>query len=154
MFDRNNPADLAALKSEQATDPISMGYAAVDGQTRNTLELFNDGALNVGLETTGEDFTSDLALKVIDPDEVTVGAKFSEGQANWLNYLMAAASSVSDFSGFEVKFRELFAAYTPSSVTLTALDARTRRLSRAEVLLGEGTFISREDWKAVLEYTA
>ena len=147
MFNANDPADLAALKSEQATDPIGMGYAAVSG-TRDTLNLFNLSENNVGLESTGEPFTPDLALDVIEPVEVTVGAKFTEGQANWLNYLMAAADSVLDFAAFEAKFRALFSSYTPSSVTLTALDARTRRLSRAEVLFGEDTVISKSDWFA------
>ncbi len=147
-FDNTSPADLLALKTEEADDPTTMRYAAVDGQTRKTLELFNDGDKNVGGETIGEDFTSDIVLDVIDPDEVTVGAKFSEGQANWLNYLMAAAGSVRNFSAFEAKFRLLFADYTPSSTTLDALNLKTRALSRAEVLFGEGTTISKADWIA------
>jgi len=151
-FDNTDPIQLQALQDEQALDPIGMGYAAVDGQTNKTLDLFNNSAKNVGGETTGEDFTPDLALDVIDPDEVTVGAKFSDGQANWLNYLMSAANSVADFKAFEAKFRALFADYTPSSNTLDALDAKTRAISRAEVLFGVDTVITKADWFAARDY--
>lgn len=146
-FDVANPVDLALLKSEVLNDPIGMGYDANAG-TPPLLSLLNSPSSNVGGETTGEDFTPDLALEVIDPDEVTVGAKFSEGQATWLGYLMSAADSMARFSSFEPKFRALFSSYTPSSNTLDALNARVQLLSRVEVLFGIDTVISKADWLA------
>lgn len=146
-FDRTDPTDLAALKSEVNADPIGMGYDT-NGGTPPLLSQLNTPSSNVGGETTGEDFTPDLALEVIDPDEVTVGPKFTEGQSTWLGYLMSAADSVSLFSSFEPKFRALFAGYTPSSNTLDALNARVQLLSRAEVLFGIDTVISKADWLA------
>lgn len=155
-FDRNDSVDLIALRDEESLDPINMGYTVVSGQTKKTLDLFNLPASNV-LDTAdqyiGEVFTSEVALDVIDPDEITVGAKFSEGQARWLDYLFSAASSFgSKFENFETKFRDLFTDYTPTSVTIDALDARNRKLSRVEFLFGANTVISRDDWFAARDY--
>lgn len=155
-FDRTNPTDLIALRDEVANDPISMGYAAVSGQTKKTLDLLNLSENNVGTDPAdfiGEIFTSEVALDVIDPDEATVGAKFSEGQARWLDYLFSAADSLgANFKLFETKFRALFADYAPTSTTLDSLDARTRKLSRIERLFGVGTVITRDDWFAARDY--
>ena len=147
-FDQNNPADLAALKSEQSVDPIGMGYAAVDGQTNKTLALFNDPDLNVGGETTGEAFTPSLILDVIFPDDLTVGNKFSSGQDSWLKLLLEASETLfDDMSQWEAKFRSLFD-INPTPQTLLNLDSRLRVLSRAEVLFGEDTSITKSDWYA------
>lgn len=155
-FDLNNPADLIVLRDEEALDPIGMDYALVSGQTNKTLDLFNDPENNVGEDLDdyiSEIFTSEVALDVIDATELTVGAKFSEGQSAWLGYLFAAADSLGEkFALFEPKFRALFSAYTPSSNTLDALDARNRKISRAERLFGVGTFITRDDWLAARDY--
>ena len=40
-FDRNDPADLAALKSEVNTDPLALGYNASSGDTGLVLETIN-----------------------------------------------------------------------------------------------------------------
>lgn len=155
-FDRTNPVDLLALKNEESLDPIGMGYVAVSGQTKKTLDLFNLAENNVGTtpeDFIGEVFTSEVAMDVIDPTEITVGPKFSEGQARWLEYLFSAADSLgTNFSKFEAKFRDLFAGYAPTSTTLTNLDARNRKLSRVERLFDIGTVISREDWFAARDY--
>ena len=155
-FDRTNSDDLLALKNEEYLDPAGLGYAAVAGQTKRTLDLFNLAENNVGIDPEdfiGEIFTSEVAIGVIDPSEITVGAKFSEGQARWLEYLFSAADSLGDnFAKFETKFRDLFAGYTPTSSTITDLNARNRKLSRAERLFGVGTVISREGWFAARDY--
>ena len=155
-FDRTNTADLIALRDEEALDPISMGYAAVAGQTKKTLDLFNlveNNVIDTADQYIGEVFTPEVALDVVDPDEITVGAKFSEGQARWLDYLFSSAASlVGSFESFETKFRALFADYSPSSVTIDALDARNRKLSRVEFLFGANTVISRDDWFAARDY--
>ena len=41
MFDRNDSADLAALKSEVNTDPLGLGYNPGSGDVRNILDLIN-----------------------------------------------------------------------------------------------------------------
>ena len=144
-FDNTDPVQVAELKSEVETDPIGMGYNPTGG-TPPLLGLLNEPESNVGGETIGADFTSDLVMQVIDPDELTVANKFPEGNARWLDYLMSAASSISNFADFEVKFRALFANYTPSSNTIDALDAELQLISRAEVLWGVDTVITKADW--------
>ncbi len=62
MFDAANPADLAALKSEVNTDPISMGYAAVINQTQPLLKLLNEPENNVGSETIGVPYQASSRL--------------------------------------------------------------------------------------------
>ena len=145
-FDATDPADLAALKSEQATDPISMGYAAVDGQTNKTLALFNNPDLNVGGETTGDTFTPRLILDVVEPSDLTPSGQFSQGDLEWIKMVLEASSGMDDdLSDNEAKFRARFAA---NDQTITNLDARTHGISRAEVLFGDGTVISKTDWFA------
>lgn len=153
-FDRNDPVQVQALSDEESLDPVGMGYAAVAGITNKTLDLFNlveNNVVDTEDQFIGEVFTSEVALDVIDPNELTIGAKFSEGQSSWLGYLFSAADSLGDkFADFEVEFRVLFAGYTPSSNTLDALDSRNRKLSRVEFLFGETTNITRDDWAAVI----
>ena len=147
-FDNTNAADLLALKTEQATDPIGMGYAAVDGQTKQTLDLFNDPLLNVGLDDIDETLTPALLLASIVPDDLTVSAKFTQGELEWLKLLVEASTSLTDdLTVNRDKIVELFN-QTPTLDTYTNLVALKRRISRAEVLFGVGTVISRTDWFA------
>lgn len=150
-FDRNNPDDLLALKTEVNTDPITMGYDPV-GPTVFILDLLNDPVNNVGDETVGEDFTKALALEVLDTTDLqTGGPDLTSGQLEWLRMLIAAdlteGLTQGTFAIFETKFRSLFAG-VPVHPTITALNARVRLLSRAEVLFGMDTAISRDDWIA------
>ncbi len=155
-FDKTNPADLAALHAEVKTDPVAMGYAAAKISTKHLLDKLNLAENNV-VDTpdqyTSAEFDLKLALDVIDPGEITVSSKFSEGHARWLDYLFSAANSSDiQFDEFETKFRALFSGYKPSSNTLDALDAHNKKLSRAEFLFGVGTVISRKDWFALRDY--
>ena len=50
-----------------------------------------------------------------------------------------------DITSYKVRWRGMFAA---NSETVVALDAQTSPLSRAEVLFGQGTVISKSDWFA------
>jgi len=145
-FDRTDPADLLALKSEVANDPIAMGYV-LTGSTPKILSQLNTGSLNVGGETTGEAFTAGLLLEVIDSDDITIGNKFSEGNARWLDYLMSSASANQNFAFFEARVRAIFD-FNPTPQTIINLDAATRLISRAEVLFGVDVTISKADWLA------
>lgn len=145
-FDNTNSADLLALKNEVNLDPIGMGYASAAG-TPPLLKLLNGPTDNVGGETVGADFTADLVMKVIDSDDITIGAKFSEGNARWLDYLMNSASAISNFADFESRFRAIFTD-NPVTQTIQNLDAELKAISRAEVLFGIDTTISKADWLA------
>jgi hypothetical protein len=145
-FDRNDPADLAALKSEVETDPIGMGYAAQLSNTAQLLKLLNEPANNVGGETGNRVFDYAALLDALDPNELD--AQQTEGGAgDYIVALMAlsGAGRVQDLEPWKQKFRGMFSA---NGATVTALDAQTSPLSRAEVLFGQGTIITREDWFA------
>lgn len=145
MFDVTDPADLLALKTEVNTDPISMGYDA-NGGTKQILNLLNLPENNVGGETVGESFTPRLMLEILEPGDLTVGGQFTEGEQAWIKLLMESSATLDDdIELFRAKFISVFPA---NSATVTNLAARLRNLSRAEVLFGEGTSISRNDWFA------
>lgn len=142
-FDRTNPADLAALKTEVTTDPIGMGYAAVIDQTQPLLKLLNDPGNNVGGESAARPFDVYAMLDALQPADYDA-QQTATGAPNYVHTLVELAA-YDDISAYKAKFRSLFAA---NSATVQALDAQTAPLSRGEVLFGQGTVISRDDWIA------
>jgi len=145
MFDVTDPADLLALKTEVNTDPIGMGYD-VNANVTTLMRLLNDPANNVGGETTGQTFTPRLMLDVLEPNDLTVGGQFTEGEQTWVRLLMESTASLDDdIEAYRAKFISVFPANAP---TVTNLNARLRTLSRAEVLFGEDTVLSNQDWFA------
>lgn len=151
-FDKTNTVDLIALRDEELNDPLSMGYGVVTGITRKTLDLFNNPLKNVGLEETNAKLTSELLLASIEPDDLTIDAKFTQGSSDWLNMLLAASEGLTaDLTVNRDKILALFNE-TPQTTTYTNLAALKRRLSRVEVLFGEGTVISKTDWVAARDY--
>lgn len=142
-FDINDPADLLALKTEVNTDPIGMGYAAVIDQTNLLLKLLNDPANNVGGDTAARPFDALAMMDALVPADYD-SPQTALGAPNYVHTLVELAAYES-IAAYKTKFRELFAA---NSDTVTALDAQTSPLSRAEVLFGQGTVITRDDWAA------
>jgi len=147
-FDRTDPTDVSALKSELTTDPIGMGYAA-ETNTQKILALLNDPSLNVGGDTVGADFTYDLLLTVIDPNELTAGGQTSTGEVEWIKMLMSGISD--DIAQHETKFRAVIA--SGFSNTLASLNAQQKPISRAEVLFGVDTVLVKEDYYAARDNT-
>lgn len=143
-FDRSNPAHLAALKAEIATDPAGMGYVP-SGGTVELLAKLNNPALNVGGDTllrpTEELDIPDIAA-VINPSEY---AALSAYDQQWvIMFINRPADEM--LRPYQAKFLSLFGA---GSVTrAAALALRTKDASRAEVLFGVNTVIAREDWFA------
>lgn len=147
-FDRENPSDLAALQSEQINDPLVMGYAALDN-TNKQVALINDPDSNKGNETTGEELTTALLLDLIVPDDLTVGGQFSQGELEYIKMILEASS----FSGESIeRYRSKILLAFGNSTTADNINAATRRISRAEVLFGIDTTITREDWIAARDY--
>ena len=138
-FDQNNPAHLAVLKAEEATDPISMGYAAANN-TNHLLTLFNDSDNNVGGETANRPFDVSAMLDALEPTDFAA-QQTSDNAAEYTNALVTYGS----IANYKIKWRGMFAG---NSDTVVALDAQTSPLSRAEVLFGQGTVISKADWYA------
>jgi len=147
MFDVTDPADLLALKTEVNTDPISMGYDPAGG-TRILLDLLNEPGSNVGGETTGAPLTARALWEICadNPDDLTPHGPFSEGdQFVVQQFFEIAGSPEADLSWGRARLRSLFPA---ADGIVDAIDALLRTMSRAEVLFGEGTTISRTDWFA------
>lgn len=142
-FDRANPAHLATLKNEVLTDPIGMGYNPA-GNDQQLLTLLNDPDNNVGGETAARDFDLSAMLDALDPENLP--AQQTNARAGDYCMLLAQAYMLTgDISMYKARWRSMFAA---NSTTVTALDAQTAPLSRAEVLFGQGTILVREDWYA------
>lgn len=141
-FDRTDPADWLALKAEVATDPIGMGYDLA-GPTQQIIKLLNDPDLNVGGDTASRPFDASAMLDALDPTEFE-SPQTGAGAPNYVHTLVEMAT-IGSIEGYKAKFRGMFAA---NSATVVALDAQNVALSRAEVLFGQGTNISRDDWFA------
>ena len=140
-FDQTNQTDLNALKSEVINDPLGMGYNPDD--TNGLLRLLNDPDNNVGGETTGADLTVALLLEAIDPSDF-VGNQVTDGERVYLQAFM-----IRDLSdNIEAYRAKIVSALPAQSGTVAALNAQSRPLSRGEVLFGEETSISRQDWIA------
>lgn len=146
-FDRNDPADLASLKSEVLTDPIAMGYSP--DSTQDTLKKLNDPDNNVGDGSPGQEtevsrvFDAAAMMDALDPTEYDAQQTVT-GAPNYVHTLVEMAA-FGDISAYKAKFRSMFAG---NSATVAALDAQVQQISRAEALFGAGTNISRDDWFA------
>ena len=143
-FNRNDPADLLSLKTEVNTDPISMGYNPT-GPTVLLLKLLNDPDNNVEVPkpTANRPFDVLAMLDALDPQDYDL-QQTVVGAPNYVHTL-AEISTYRDISPYKAKFRSMFPAF---SATVTALDAQSVDLSRAEVLFGQGTVLSDQDWFA------
>ena len=150
-FDRTNTTDLLALQSEVATDPISMGYAAVVDNTQALLDLLNIPANNVGNDTILkpiEELEIPEVAGVIDETEYSAASAYDK---IWVEMLINQNSDVS-LGPFVTKFLEIFPG---GSTTTTAVQAlRVKDASRAEILFGVNTLITRDDWIAARDYVS
>ena len=136
-FDRTDPADLAALQTEVSTDPISMGYDPAGG-TNQLLKLLNDPANNVGGDQSFRPFDYSALMDALDPTDFE--AQQTVAGAATYSHMLLEISAYADISTYKTKWRSMFAG---NSNTVTALDAQVVDLSRAEVLFGQGTVITR-----------
>jgi len=144
-FDVNDAADLLALKTEVNDDPISMGYASVVDITQQLLKLLNDPANNVNSDVADRVFTAESMMDALDPTDYDAQQTVA-GTPDYVHTLVEMGGSAGiDISTYKAKFRSMFAV---NSGTVVALDAQTSPLSRAEVLFGQGTTLTRNDWIA------
>ena len=147
-FDRDNPTDLATLKNEVSGDPAAMDYAgkAAGGQnTDDLLRMLNTASENVGGENinrpTEELDIPDLA-EVIDSSEY---AALSEYDKEWVKMFIDRPAAEL-LKPYQAKFLAIFGA--GSATRTAALALRSKPATRAEVLFGVNTVISRQDWFA------
>lgn len=140
-FDRGNPADLAALKSEVELDPITMGYDALN--PNQLVRLLNDPADNVGGETTAETLNVARLLDVVDMADFDA-PQVTDGERRFIESFLNRDFN-EDIDRWKAKIQS---AFQSNSGTSDAIDALVRPLSRGEVLFGDGTVLTREDWYA------
>ena len=146
-FDRNNAADLAALKSEVETDPANLGYSAVVTDTSALLALLNEPANNPGSETGAKKLILSDLLDMIFQENIASQDQFR------VQLLFEQSQNQDDDVS---KFKARLAALDTGLANL--INANTRPLSRAEALFGDsnsdgfGSYeelvISRQDWFA------
>jgi len=143
-FDRNDPADLLALKNEVNNDPLGLGYSSatnVDG----ILALLNDPANNSGGETGNSRLTAEELLKMI------LAENLSAGDLSKVHLLFEMTQGEeADLSRFKAEVSAL------DNGLANRITALVRALSRAEVLFSvddsngvkEYLTISQNDWVA------
>jgi hypothetical protein len=147
-FDKTDPADLLALKNEVNLDPTGQDYASAGGATQPILTLLNDPEANVSNDTinrpTEELDIPDIA-EVIDPGEYGALGEYDQ---EWVKMFInrPAEETLRPYQG---KFLSIFGA--ASATRAAALALRQKDASRAEVLFGVNTVITRADWIAARE---
>ena len=150
MFDLNNPADVAELKLEIDTDPLSIGYDPANGDTGELL-----GLINAKNYTVSKPKISSALVR----SETTYDAydTLAIDEQEWLRW-------ISGSNGFDeenmVVTTDLRTQLTgPDDASIWAVAHRVAMNQamtdlidvlggRAEVLWGYGTTISRTDWFA------
>jgi hypothetical protein len=131
------PTEISTLSSEIKTDPIMMGYDLE--QTGFNLRLLNRGNKNTGGEEVPEKITVFLFLKNVAPADIET---LTPGGTLYLNAVLGQPLET-EIDNLMVK---LYKFLPTASTTEARLSALTRKLSRAEVLFGEGAVISKSDF--------
>ena len=144
MFDRNDPAQVLALYEEWTLDPAGVGYSAVSN-TVQLLNLTNEPENNPGGETGGRPFTPESLMDALDPTDYD-SPQTVVGAPNYVHTLIELGN-YSDITPYKAKLELMFAA---NSATVVALEAQIVLLSRADVLWGHETNITRDDYSAVV----
>lgn len=142
-FDINDPADLLALKNEVNNDPLSLGYNP-DANVNTLLRLLNEADNNTGGETANQKLTPRILLNQVvlsdyDSNQVT------DGERRYIEAFFNRQNLDEEIEEFRSKIRD---AFKINSTTVANIDALVRPLSRAEVLFGAETVISKADWIA------
>lgn len=146
-FNRNDPADLAALKAEATNDPQAIGYTVIqDGNTNKFIEEINAKNYTVQKPRIS---SSDVRAAV------TYAAynNLAIDEQEWIRWI-APGSTDEDILVTDDIIEQLTNSSTFwAAGDRTAMQAAMSALinvpgSRAEVLWGYGTSISREDWLA------
>jgi len=147
-FDRNDPDDVMLLNLEIFVDPLGMGYIVINGDIAFSRLLLNEGENNVGGEVGLLELTPEVVLEAMSFKDYSRATL--DGRA-YIDLVVGRASSCRisppkilpgiscDLDPYREKLLE---ALPKNRETVFPL----RRLSRAEVLFGQGTFIGQNDY--------
>ena len=138
-----SPADLLALKTEIATDPISMGYDS-DATQIGVLDRLNDPALNIGGETISKNVEDILFADVAEAINQAEYTALNEYNKEWIKMLITRTNGSASLLDYKSKLLSIFGAGSATRINLVAL--LPKLATRAEILFGVNTVISRNDW--------
>jgi len=150
-FDRNNQADLTALKAEVANDPLAIGYSYfTDGNTDKLV-----GEINAKNYTTSKPKISSADVRAA----ITFAAynNLAIDEQEWIKWVAPGNNDEDIVVTPDLRTQLLTSSTFWAVADRVAMQAAMKALidapgSRAEVLFGYGTYISREDWlKAEIE---
>ena len=132
-FDNTNQADLTALNNEVFIDPITMGYVnAPIEKTKELMKYLNDPSNNVNGDVAGAaTFTHDALMATWEPKGV-------------LNEILPWIQALT-LEGNPEPYKDKYLANCGPDST-AAYNALVQPLSRAEVLWGQNTVLTEEDW--------
>ena len=144
-FDRNNPADVLALKTEVDTDPALMGYTPADGDTGKLLNLLNFEVNNTTPANGNAPLTAEDLLIMVFAENISAGNQF---RVQLLFEMSVGSEDV--VSRFKTQLSALDVGLA------SAIASHVRPLSRAEVLfsnldadgVNESVIITQQDWFA------
>ena len=141
MFDGNSEADLLALNSEVTTDPISMGY--VLNNTPTLVDQLNNPDSNVGPTESTRTIDDVLISEVSEVIDQTEYAALPEYDKEWLKAFISLDIR-SEIRNYKSKMLAIFPAGTTTRTAIVDL-LDVADSSRAEVLFGWGSVITRND---------
>lgn len=143
-FEVTDPADLLALQQEIAVDPAGQGYAEAQG-TADLLDRLNNPARNQApqnVQQPVEVLTVPAVAGVINAGEYDALGAYNRA---WVQMLITRPAT-EPLAPYSAKFLAVFG---PASLTRAAvINLLARPASRAEVLFGRDTVISRDDYFA------
>ncbi len=154
-FDRTNTTHLVSLQNEVNNDPELVGYAAVVSETAKLLDLLNLEANNPQVNDTVnvpfDEFPLYDGMDEIHKPEYNALNGFDK---DIIYGMMCAAMQdpTLTFGHAKKLFRKAFG--TESTTWANVKDDRAVHASRAEVLFGRDTVLTREDWFAARDYVA
>lgn len=147
-FDATDPTDLLALQQEVTIDPAGQGYAEAAG-TADLLDRLNNPARNAApqnVQQPVEVLTVPAVAGVINAGEYDALGAYNRA---WVQMLITRPAT-EPLAPYSAKFLAVFPA---GSATRTAvINLLARPASRAEVLFGIDTVISRDDWFAARDH--
>lgn len=145
-FNRNDPADLAALKSEMINDPLSSGYNLASGDIANIVSLINAKNYTVSKpKISSADVRSTCTYDAYNA--------LSIDEQEWIRWMTGANGFEEENLAVTADLREKLTAGASSIWADGQRDEMTAAMlalidvpgSRAEVLFGHGTIISLRD---------